>query len=123
MNKSFDEYWDKHQRHLILNAPEPLRSQYLESNKLDTPVDWLCFVIPIGVGIVIQSSLKLKSEFVSWAIVLVVVVALFAVMQVLKPYLTKKKTTEQVVGDIKNYYLKKFQETGDLNLIDPMNMK
>lgn len=122
MNGSFDEYWEKHQRNLILNAPEPLRSQYMESNKLDTPVDWLCFVIPIAVGIIVQSSLKLRSEFVSWAIILVVVVVLFAVMQILKPYLTKKKTTDQVVNDIKSYYFKKFQETGDLNLIDPMSM-
>lgn len=123
MSKNFEEYWEKHQKNLILNAPEPLRSQYVDSNKLDTPMDWLCFVIPIGVGIFIQSVLNLRSELLSWAIVLVIVVVLFAVMQLLKPYITKKKTTEQVISDIKNYYYKKYQESGDLNLIDPMRMK
>lgn len=123
MSEIFEEYWGKHQKNLILNAPEPLRSQYLDSNKLDTPMDWLCFVVPIGVGIVVQSSLNLKSEFLSWTIVLVSVVVLFALMQVIKPHFTKKKTTEQAINDIKTYYFRKFQEAGDLNLIDPMIMK
>lgn len=123
MSENFEEYWEKHQKNLILNAPEPLRSQYMASNKLDTPMDWLCFMVPIGVGIVIQSSLELKSEILSWTIVLVVVVVLFALMQLLKPHITKKKTTEQVISDIKTYYFKKFQKAGDLNLIDPMIMK
>lgn len=123
MSKNFEEYWEKHQKHLILNAPEPLRSQYVDSNKLDTPMDWLCFVVPIGIGIMIQSNLELKSEILSWAIVLVAVVVLFAVMQLVKPYITKKKTTEQVINDIKAFYYKKFQESGDLNTMDPMIMK
>ena len=84
MTQEFEDYWEKHQRQLILGAPEPLRTEYLESNKLNSPLDWLCFVIPIGVGIAVQSCLRVESEIVSWSIVLVVVVLLFAVMQMIQ---------------------------------------
>ena len=122
MTQEFEDYWEKHQRQLILGAPEPLRTEYLESNKLDSPLDWLCFVIPIGVGIAVQSCLRVESEIVSWSIVLVVVVLLFAVMQMIKPYVTKKKTTQQVINEIKEYYYQKYLETGDLKQIDPLVM-
>lgn len=28
MDKEFEDYWNLHQRHLILSAPEKLRSEY-----------------------------------------------------------------------------------------------
>ena len=37
MEKEFEDYWKKHQKRLILNAPKELRDEYLESTRLDTP--------------------------------------------------------------------------------------
>lgn len=35
MDKEFEDYWNLHQRHLILSAPEKLRSEYMEAGRLD----------------------------------------------------------------------------------------
>ena len=43
MEKEFEDYWNKHQKRLILNAPKALRDEYFESTKLDSPIDWVCF--------------------------------------------------------------------------------
>ena len=77
MDKEFEDYWNLHQRHLILSAPEKLRSEYMEAGRLDSPADWVCFILPVGVGILLQPFLNFSSEILSWAIVLVVVVLLF----------------------------------------------
>jgi hypothetical protein len=51
MEKEFEDYWNKHQKRLILNAPKALRDEYIESTKLDSPIDWVCFILPVALGI------------------------------------------------------------------------
>ena len=75
MEKEFEDYWLKHQKRLILKSPKNLREEYLESTRLDTPMDWVCFVLPIAVGIILQPRLNFESEILSWGVVLLVVVA------------------------------------------------
>ena len=65
MEKEFVDYWNTHQKHLILNAPEGLRKEYFDSNRLDTPIDWICFLIPIAVGILLQTFMGIASPNVS----------------------------------------------------------
>lgn len=119
MDKEFEEYWATHQKHLILNAPERMRKELLEAGRLDSPGDWLCFIIPIGVGIVIQPLIKLQSEILSWFIILVLVIFLFALMQMIKPYISKKKTEAQVMDAIKQYYYDRYKKIGDLDKLEP----
>ena len=119
MDKEFEEYWSTHQKHLILNAPERMRKELLEAGRLDSPGDWLCFIIPIGVGIVIQPLIKLQSEILSWFIILVLVIFLFALMQMIKPYISKKKTEAQVMDAIKQYYYDRYKKIGDLDKLEP----
>lgn len=56
MEKEFEDYWNKHQKRLILNAPKALRDEYIESTKLDSPIDWVCFILPVVLGIVASSQ-------------------------------------------------------------------
>ena len=119
MDKEFEDYWDTHQKHLILNAPEPLRKAYMEASRLDSPIDWLCVIVPIGVGIVLQPLIGLQSEILTWAIILVVVVVLFVMMQMIKPYFSKKKTESEMVGEIKQYYYDRYKKTGDFSKLEP----
>lgn len=119
MDKEFEDYWSRHQRHLILNSPKHLRDEYLEATKLNTPMDWLCIIAPVGVVIVIQPLVKLKSEILSWGVVLVVVVVLFVLMLMLKPFVSKKKTEAEVIDEIKQYYYERYKKIGDLNKIEP----
>lgn len=90
MEKKFEDYWNKHQKRLILNAPKALRDEYIESTKLDSPIDWVCFILPVALGIGLQPILDIQSEILSWAVVLLIVVVCFAVMQLVKPMLQKR---------------------------------
>lgn len=68
MEKEFEDYWLKHQKRLILKSPKNLREEYLESTHLDTPMDWVCFVLPIAVGTILQPRLNFESEILSWGV-------------------------------------------------------
>ena len=112
MEKEFETYWNKNQRRLIANAPKHLRDEYLDSTNLNTPVDWLCFIIPIAAGIFLQPEIRLQSEVLSWVVTVVVVVVLFAMMQLLKPLLQKKKNTLQVMDAIRDFYYERYKKYG-----------
>ena len=94
----FNQFWEQHRKQLILNAPKELRDEYVESTQLNSPLDWLCFILPLGIGILVQ----------------VIVVALFALMQMVKPYISKKESTAQVVERIKEYYYSMYLQQGSL---------
>lgn len=119
MEKEFEDYWAVHQKHLLLNAPEELRSQLMEAGRLDSPTDWLCFVIPVAVGVLVQPFIKLRSEILSWGIVLIVVVILFVLMQMVKPRLSKKKTEVEAMEEIKRYYYERYKKLGSLEQLEP----
>lgn len=90
MEKEFEEYWSAHSKRMLLNAPVNLRQEYLESTKLDTPMDWVCYILPVAAGILIQPHVNLKSEVLSWAIILLIVVVLFVLLQMVKPFFRKR---------------------------------
>ena len=118
MEKEFIDFWDKNQKRLILNAPKQLREEYLESTRLDSPMDWICFVLPVVVGIVLQPNLHFESEILSWGVVLLVVVVLFVLLQMIKPHLQNKKSTLQVIENIKQYYYERYKKYG-LDKMEP----
>lgn len=89
MEKEFEEYWSAHSKRMLLNAPRNLRQEYLDSTKLDTPMD-LCYILPVAAGILVQPHVNLKSEVMSWAIILLVVVVLFVLLQMVKPFFRKR---------------------------------
>lgn len=119
MEKDFEDYWATHQKRLILNAPEKMRAEYLDASRLDTPMDWLGVIVPIGVGIVVQPFIHLQSEILSWGIVLVIVVVLFVLMQMIKPYVSKKKSEAEVINAIKRYYYERYKKLGGIDKLEP----
>lgn len=118
MEKEFEDYWNAHRKRMLLNAQRELREEYLESTKLDSPMDWVCFVLPVAVGILVQPHIRFASEILSWIIVLLIVVVLFALLQMVKPMLQKKKTTIQVIEQIKQYYYDRYKKYG-LDKMEP----
>lgn len=118
----FEAYWAAHQKYLIKNAPRELQESLLKANTLDTPMDWVCFALPVGVGIAVQSMLRMQSVILSWLVVVVVVVVLFVLLQMAKPHITKKKTPAQVIEEIKQYYVGRYREKGDLTQMESWNL-
>lgn len=80
----FNQFWEQHHKQLILNAPKELRDEYVESTQLNSPLDWLFFILPLGIGILVQ------------------------------PYISKKESTAQVVERIKEYYYSMYLQKGSL---------
>lgn len=117
-DKEFIAFWEKNRKHLISNAPKELRDQLVASTQLDSPIEWVFFAFPIFVGIAILPMIKLRSEILSWAVMVVVVIVLFVVMQLVKPYITKKRSTDQVVEAIKQYYYEVYKKSGDLHSLE-----
>ena len=68
----------------------------------------------------LQPILDIQSEILSWAVVLLIVVVCFAVMQLVKPMLQKKKSTIQVVKSIKAFYYEVYKKNG-LKKLEPWN--
>lgn len=120
MEKEFEEYWSAHSKRMLLNAPRNLRQEYLESTKLDTPMDWVCYILLVAAGILIQPHINLKSEVLSWAIILLIVVVLFVLLQMVKPFFQKKKSTIQAIDQIKQYYYERYKKYG-LEKMEPWN--
>ncbi len=114
----FEEYWNSHQKQLILNAPKKMQKDMLEATKLTTFVDWLFFVLPICVGVLVQPYFNMPSEIVSWVLSMLVVVVLFAVLQMVKPYISKKKTSIEALREIKRYYWHRYEKYG-LEKLEP----
>ena len=71
-------------------------------------------------GILIQPHVNLKSEVLSWAIILLIVVVLFVFLQMVKPFFQKKKSTIQAIDQIKQYYYERYKKYG-LDKMEPWN--
>lgn len=117
MDKEFETFWKENQRLLVLNAPERMREEMLRASKLDTPIDWICFALPVITGILVQPLIPVKSEILSWGLMLLVVIVLFVVLQIVRPYFSKKKTETQVMAEIKRYYYEKYVKAGSVDAL------
>lgn len=82
---------------------------------------WIvCYILPVAAGILIQPHVNLKSEVLSWAIILLIVVVLFVLLQMVKPFFQKKKSTIQAIDQIKQYYYERYKKYG-LDKMEPWN--
>ena len=102
----FNQFWEQHHKQLILNAPKELRDEYVESTQLNSPLDWLCFILPLGIGILVQPYIRLGSEILSWLIMVVIVVVLFALMQmVLYKYFQAKMYLSKIPASLRSVFV------------------
>ena len=72
------------------------------------------FCIDLQRFMLIPTKFPLSREILSWLIMVVIVSVLFALMQMVKPYISKKKSTAQVVERIKEYYYSMYLQQGSL---------
>ena len=116
MEKEFEEYWNKNQKRLILNAPKALRDEYIDSTKLDSPIDWVCFILPVALGIGLQPVLNIQSEILSWAVVLLIVVVCFGEADVAEKEIYHTGSKEHQSLLLRSIQEKRFKEIRALEL-------
>lgn len=112
MEKEFEDYWRDHKDTLILHAPKALLQERQRNTKMNTPSDWLLFILPIIVMLGFYDSHFIENNVVNGIVTVVLGIIAFAVSELLKPYVTKKRSLEEIDEDIKQYFYAVYQEKG-----------
>ncbi len=112
MEKEFEDYWRDHKDTLILHAPKALLQERQRNTKMNTPGDWLLFILPIIVMLGFYDSHFIENNVVNGIVTVVLGIIAFAVSELLKPYVTKKRSLEEIDEDIKQYFYAVYQEKG-----------
>lgn len=112
MEKEFEDYWRDHRDRLILHAPKALQQERQRNTKMNTPGDWLLFLLPILVMVGFYDSHFVQNTIVNIIVTVVLGIIAFAVAEMLKPYVTKKRSLEEIDEDIKQYFHAVYQQKG-----------
>lgn len=112
MEKEFEDYWRDHKDTLILHAPKALLQERQRNTKMNPPGDWLLFILPIIVMLGFFDSHFIENNVVNGIVTVVLGIIAFAVSELLKPYVTKKRSLEEIDEDIKQYFYAVYQEKG-----------
>lgn len=115
MEKEFDEYWEAHKTRLLKNAPTQLKEERENSGKLNTMGDWMLMAFPVVVVVVFWELVPIKNELLNFVCSLVAGVIAYVLCEMVKPYVTGKRSVGDIDNDIKQHYYKLFQTTGKLD--------
>lgn len=112
MEQAFEDYWKQYRASLIKAAPPALGEERRMLKKMNTPGDWILLVVPFAVmvwvpGLGIFNDLALNTVL---AIVLGVVAAVLG--ELVKPYITGKRSYADVDADIKQHFYELYQKKG-----------
>lgn len=115
MEKEFEEFWKLHQKQLLSKAPEKYTAELKDSRSLNTAGDWLLLLFELVPGIYFTQAGYLRNEMLNFICGVVVIFVCMAVGEMLKPYVTGKRSSGDIVNDIKQYYYNRYKENGTLD--------
>lgn len=123
MEKEFEDYWKKawkeQQRHLLEKAPASLREERKNYSGFNTAADWILFIVPIVVMIIFGDRNFISNWLLNFVATVAVGVVCFAIANVIKPYVTGKRSIADIDEDIKTYYYNVYKQHG-LEYIDSL---
>lgn len=112
MNKEFDIHWSTHKKRLM--GASPFHEEWNESKRMSTAGDWLLMAFPVIVFVAFVSSGLIKHELLNYVLGGVLCGIALVVSEFIKPYVTGKRSIGDIEKDAKEFYFKKYQETGRL---------
>ena len=98
MEQEFEEYWESHRQLLINHAPKSLQEERKSNTKMNTAGDYDQHLILNGLGNLVVTA--------------VLGVLVFMGSELLKPYVTRKRSLLEIDDDIKQYYYRVYKEKG-----------
>lgn len=107
---SFDDYWKANQKWLLDNAPMNLREERSGSGKLNTLGDWVLTLLPVVVMILLLQSGLIHNEVLNLIVALVAGLLAFAASDLLKPFVTGKRSVADIDKDIKEYFRREWEK-------------
>ena len=112
MEQEFEVYWAVHRTSRIERAPKALREERKNNTKMNTAGDWLLFILPIVVMIGFYDSHLIANKVVNLVVTLVLGILVFVGSELLKPYVTRKRSLPEIDADIKEYFYHVYKEKG-----------
>lgn len=112
MEQEFEVYWAVHRTSLIERAPKALREERKNNTKMNTAGDWLLFILPIVVMIGFYDSHLIANRVVNLMVTLVLGILVFIGSELLKPYVTRKRSLPEIDADIKEYFYHVYKDKG-----------
>ena len=112
MEQEFEEYWESHRQLLINHAPKSLQEERKSNTKMNSVGDWLLFSLPIMVMIIFYDQHFILNGLGTLVMTAVLGVLVFMGSELLKPYVTRKRSLLEIDDDIKQYYYRVYKEKG-----------
>lgn len=109
-DKEFEDYWKIHRSRLVKQAPSWLAEERQRSLGMNTMGDWILLPLPIVAMLWLLGNPIVESEMLNFIIVLAVGVVVTVVCQMLKPYVTGKRSVSDIDNDIKQYFYQRYLE-------------
>ncbi len=114
MEKEFEDFWKQHQKQLLSKAPQKYTDELKASRSFNTAGDWLLLLFELVPGIYFSQAGYLHNEMLNFFCSVVIIFVCMGVGEMLKPYVTGKRSTGDIVNDIKSYYYNRYKEEGSL---------
>ena len=104
MEKEFEDFWTAHSKQLIARAPK----RWQEERTL--------WIVPVGVVVCLMDYRFVASSLVNFLILLVICVVCVVVCQMVRPYVTGKRSVAEIDKEIKQYYYEQYRRDGKIEL-------
>lgn len=116
MEKEFEEFWTAHSKQLIDKAPQHFKDERNSNLGMNTLGDWLLWIVPVGVGIWLKDYKFVSSGVINFLILLVICVICVVLCQMIRPYVTGKRSVADIDEEIKQYYYRLYRRNGKIDL-------
>ena len=116
MEKEFEEFWTAHSKQLIDKAPKHFKDERNSNLGMNTIGDWLVWIVPVAVGIWLKDYKFVSSGVINFLILLGICVVCVVVSQMIRPYVTGKRSVAEIDNEIKQYYYRLYQRNGKIDL-------
>ncbi|HAG33411.1 hypothetical protein CIK94_00740 [Prevotella sp. P4-51] len=116
MEKEFEDFWTAHSKQLIARAPKRWQEERTHSLGMNTLGDWLLWIVPVGVVVCLMDYKFVASSLVNFLILLVICVVCVVVCQMVRPYVTGKRSVAEIDKEIKQYYYEQYRRDGKIEL-------
>ncbi|MGI6223412.1 MAG: hypothetical protein ACOYJG_07365 [Prevotella sp.] len=108
--KEFEEQWSsKPFKDWMAVAPLRFQEEMKRSKGMNTAGDWLALV-PIALVVVYMDRIPVSNELLRFLIAAVIIIAWFVVWELIKPYITNKRSESEIRDDVKEFFYKEWKE-------------
>lgn len=105
----FEKLWSsKPFRDWMAAAPLRFQAELKRSKGMNTAGDWLSLV-PIALVVVYMDRIPVNNEILRYLIAAVLIFVWFVIWEMIKPYITNKRSEAEILKDVKAYFYQEWK--------------